>query len=106
MQEIVQQRCFRHRQREAVARCLDCEQFYCRECVTEHQGRLLCSACLSRQAESVIGDTGKGAVISRIVQFACGSLMIWLAFYLVGYLLLSIPSAFHEGTIWKLGGGG
>lgn len=106
MLELAKQRCFRHHQREAVAHCLSCERFFCRECVTEHLGRLLCSDCLSKEAEASLAGTGRSAFVSRIFQIACGGVMIWLVFYMLGYLLLSIPSAFHEGTIWKQGLGG
>lgn len=101
MQELVHQRCYRHHQREAVARCLSCERFFCRECVTEHRGRLLCSGCLTKATDASSRADGKGALVLRILQFAGGGVVIWFVFYLLGYLLLSIPSAFHDGTIWK-----
>ena len=101
MQALTQQRCYRHHHREAVARCLSCGRYFCRECVTEHQGRLLCSTCLSKQPETSLPARAKFAVLFHFLQFGFGGLIIWLAFYLVGYLLLSIPTDFHEGTIWK-----
>ena len=101
MRKLVHQRCYRHRRREAVAHCLSCERYFCRECVTEHRGRLLCSDCLAIEAETVSAADGKRALAFWILQFAGGSVVIWFFFYLVGYLLLSIPSTFHEGTIWK-----
>ena len=106
MQELTQQRCNRHHRREAVARCPSCERYFCRECVTEHQGRFLCSNCLSMESETSLLAKRKFAALFRILHFGFGGLMIWLAFYLVGYLLLAIPSDFHEGTIWKTIGGG
>jgi len=27
--------------------------------------------------------------------------MLWMIFYAIGSLLLSIPADFHEGTIWR-----
>jgi len=103
VQELAQQRCFRHQQREAVARCLECERFFCRECVTEHHGRLLCSACLSKQIDIKPRRGGSAAIIFRAAQFVSGALTIWIFFYLIGHLLLSIPSDFHDGIIWKTG---
>ena len=44
----LQQRCWNHEAREAACRCPACGRSYCRECVSEHEGRLLCAACLSR----------------------------------------------------------
>ena len=106
MQDLVQQRCYRHDQREAVARCLECERFFCRECVTEHHDRVLCSSCLEKQVVTKQTGTSKAVLFYRVTQFAFGGMTIWLLFYLVGHLLLSIPSAFHEGTIWKQSGWG
>jgi len=103
VQQLLQQRCSRHQQREAVARCLECGRFFCRECVTEHQGRLLCSACLSKQIDSKPRGRGSAAIVLRAAQFLSGALTIWIFFYLIGHLLLSIPSDFHDGTIWKTG---
>src|SRR5580658_7631208 len=33
---LLDQRCFNHDLREAVAQCPSCKRFFCRECVTEH----------------------------------------------------------------------
>ncbi len=35
-----------------------------------------------------------------VMQGTFGFLLLWYAFYLVGLMLLSIPDAFHNGTIW------
>ena len=42
------QRCRNHAEREAVARCPGCGHHFCRECVTEHDDRILCAACLRK----------------------------------------------------------
>ena len=96
------QRCFHHHDREAVVRCPECRRFYCRECVTEHEARMLCSECLARLA----GKTAKPASrwvqgLYLTVQGGIGFVLLWYAFYLVGLMLLAIPHAFHEGTIWS-----
>jgi len=41
-------RCRRHPERPAAARCPECGEPHCRECVVEHEGRILCAACLAR----------------------------------------------------------
>ena len=46
MTALAHQRCFNHALREAAARCPGCGNFFCRECVTEHDDRVLCAACL------------------------------------------------------------
>jgi hypothetical protein len=44
------QRCSNHAARTAACRCPACHFFYCRECVTEHDGRMLCAACVRKQS--------------------------------------------------------
>ena len=101
---VANQRCYHHHQREAVVCCPECRRFFCRECVTEHDERMLCSNCLSRLA----GKDRKP--VRRWVQSLLlagqglfGFVLLWYAFYLVGLTLLAIPHAFHEGTIWASG---
>lgn len=98
MPSLLHQRCFNHALREAVARCPSCARFYCRECITEHEGRVLCAVCLkaSGQARSAAGV----AWISGILQVVAGLLVAWLFFFWFGLALLSIPSSFHDGTVW------
>jgi hypothetical protein len=45
---FAQRRCRNHPGRAAICRCPSCSFDYCRECTTEHEGRLLCSSCLAR----------------------------------------------------------
>ena len=52
---LTHQRCFHHSHREAVARCPECRQFYCRECVTEHDYRVICATCLKKIAAGYWG---------------------------------------------------
>jgi len=98
--DLSQQKCRRHAGREAAVRCPSCGYFYCRECVTEHEDRLLCSDCLARL-------TGKTRTQPHLLRWLLrgslafvGFFLLWLSFYQFGRLLLSIPSKFHEGTFW------
>ena len=102
MIDLSHQRCYHHQRREAVVRCPDCQRYFCRECVTEHQDRMLCSQCLA----SMTQDREKRSQrwvrgLLMLVQGASGFLLLWYALYLVGLILLAIPDTFHEGTIWK-----
>ena len=59
LQDILRhQRCYHHHGREAVVRCPECGRFYCRECVTEHDDRMLCSRCLEQITHSAAGKPG------------------------------------------------
>jgi hypothetical protein len=97
---VSSQRCFHHFQREAVARCPECARFFCRECVTEHDDRLICASCLAKITVASNIKESRFRPIFRIVQCAAGFLIIWLFFYYAGQLLLKIPVSVHEGTLW------
>jgi hypothetical protein len=101
MLTLVHQRCFIHALREAAARCPECGRFFCRECVTPHEDRVVCAACLARLAK---GGGGRPTVLLaalRMIQGLAGLATAWLVFYLAGRLLLALPDSFHEGTYWQ-----
>jgi hypothetical protein len=101
MSALGHQRCFQHASREAAARCPQCGRFYCRECVTEHEDRVICAACLKKLARTPITQRAGFVGVLRAGQLALGLAVTLLFFYLLGQSLLSIPSAFHDGTVWK-----
>ncbi len=51
--QLIDQRCWHHPTREAVVRCPGCSRFYCRECVVEHLGRMMCSDCVAAKQADV-----------------------------------------------------
>lgn len=101
MSALVHQRCFNHGPREAVARCPECGRFYCRECITEHADRMICTACLERMAKPALRERGFFAVTLLLIQLGAGVAALWLLFYLGGSLMISLPDAFHDGTLWR-----
>jgi hypothetical protein len=89
---LVDQRCSNHALREAAVECPSCKRFFCRECVTEHQGRMICVSCV----------TGRVAAEPRArfrarwtIMAAAGIVLAWLLFYYLGLTLTRIPSEFH-----------
>lgn len=94
-------RCLHHVEREAAARCPECRQFFCRECVTEHAGRVLCSACLAAlNAPKEPKRLSLGWLLNPAMAGA-GLLTAWVFFYALGTMLLWLPSAWHDGTVWR-----
>ena len=103
MDDLLHQRCFNHLLREAVARCPQCRRYFCRECVTEHEDKVLCAACLSIGADTDGSDRSRFGGLMRLMHFLLGATLLWVFFYYLGQMLLSLPSAFHEGTLWEMG---
>jgi hypothetical protein len=98
---LIHQRCFNHSLREAAARCPECGHFYCRECITEHEDRVICATCLGKLVKPPLTQRATFLWLVRTAQVCAGVLTACLFFYLVGRALLSIDSSVHEGTIWK-----
>ena len=101
MQNLATQRCFNHALREAVARCPQCADFFCRECITEHDDRAICAACLSKLARKSPLPRRTFAGLVHAAQCLLGIMLAWFFFYLIGEGLLSLPTSFHEGILWK-----
>lgn len=102
--EIARQRCLLHPAREAAARCPSCSRFYCRECVTEHSGRLLCTSCLREKIAAAKGSEKSRRVFTTLRQgavFALAVFWLWFAFFLAGQFLSRTPTVFHDGTVWR-----
>jgi hypothetical protein len=102
MQNLALQRCFNHATREAVARCPECGRFFCRECVTEHDDRVVCSACLKQLARVPLAKRPAFIRLVRVSQGAAGIIVAWFFFFMIGDVLLRIPSSFHDGTLWQV----
>lgn len=92
---ILGQRCSLHPAREAAVRCPGCSRFYCRECVTEHVGRMMCANCVARL--SAVPAASRSRVAIWFPLSLGGLLMAWLVFYYLGMGLARIPSTFHGG---------
>ena len=105
MSSLALQRCHHHADREAIARCPECGQFYCRECITEHDERIICASCLAkltRPPEKAAVRFRLGA-LRPIFGAISGLIVAWLCFYIVGRSLLAIPTTFHASALWKNG---
>ena len=95
MSTLLDQRCLNHSLREAAVQCPSCKRFFCRECVTEHAGRMICVNCVAVIAR----DDKKTARTARIrwgIMALAGVAIAWVAFYNLGLTLAKIPSEFHS----------
>lgn len=101
MQDISLKRCRNHQFREAVARCPECEGYFCRECVTEHEDRVLCASCLKKIHQSADRRMFHFNAVRKMLQFVIGGTVIWIFFFYLGQLLISFPDSFHDGTLWQ-----
>ncbi len=91
---LLDRRCSNHPAREAAVRCPECARFYCRECVVEHVGRMICSDCVAREQT---GDkSSRFPVVRWSLLAAAGFLLAWVIFYYLGVMFARIPSTFFE----------
>jgi hypothetical protein len=102
MENLGIQRCLNHLAREAVARCPECRQFFCRECITEHDDRVICAACLKKLARVPLLKRPAFAGVMRTAHCAVGIFTVWFFFHLLAEILLKLPADFHEGTLWEV----
>jgi hypothetical protein len=103
VQSLTYQRCFNHATREAVAKCPSCGQTFCRECITEHENRVICAACLRKLTRVPLLQRRGFATVLRYSQCLLSLIIAWFFFYAIGEILLTLPASFHEATLWKGG---
>lgn len=94
---LARQRCWTHAGREAVSRCPECRRFYCRECVTEHDGKMLCVQCLAAGSAGQAAATGTRWLLWTAVALL-GLAVAFLHFYSTGYVLQQLPPAWSKGA--------
>jgi hypothetical protein len=91
-------RCWNHEAREAVCRCPGCSRGFCRECVAEHEQRLLCAACL-RAAVHTQPATSGNRLLARIALAVAGLLLAWVVIFLIGEAILTYTGRLEQ-TAW------
>jgi len=103
MQDLTHKRCNHHKFREAVARCPQCGRFFCRECITEHEDKVLCASCLRKRLKPAKERLYRFQWLFRLGHFFLGIMILYVIFYYLAQILLVLPSSFHEGTLWQSG---
>jgi hypothetical protein len=96
--KLAARRCLVHPDREAAARCPSCHQYYCRECVVEHDTRFLCAACLQKSIEA--GTSRRSIDLDWLspVRLLLGCAGAYLSLYVIERILLLIPVNVYNGT--------
>jgi len=102
MTALVHRRCLNHAEREAVARCPECHGYFCRECISEHDERMLCSACLIKLAARAHPGRRNFGGLFLALQGAAALAAIWFFFFLVSRAMLAVPASFHAGLHWQV----
>jgi hypothetical protein len=96
MTQFSQQRCFIHPSREAVSLCLECRRAFCRECVVDHDGRLICAACIARLRAPVVQGNRTLRRLLSATGTALAILLCWILFYMAGRLLMLAEPSHHS----------
>jgi hypothetical protein len=102
MRDLAAERCRNHPDREAAARCPECRRHFCRECVTEHVGRMVCAGCIAQLLAAPAAAPRRrfaGAwrtAAMRGLRLVVGLFAAWISFYLFGQALTLWNDAAHE----------
>ncbi len=96
---LSRQRCTNHAQREAVARCPQCQRHFCRECITEHVGKLLCNHCLKLISAKADKKRHRLKGVLYLVCCLLGFLLALGFFYTVANSIASIPQHYHRSYL-------
>jgi uncharacterized paraquat-inducible protein A len=96
---VAKRRCRNHIERQAACRCPGCGFDFCRECVTEHDERLLCSRCMAQLTGS-IQEPSRSAALRTLAQAVAGIVAAFLFFFLAGELTSMVVSPSHEVRAW------
>jgi hypothetical protein len=95
-----QQRCFHHPHREASARCPECGRYYCRECITEHDDRVVCASCLAKITLKQEKSARQWAILPRLALAVVAVAVVFVVILLIGNALLALPNQFHDTGGW------
>ena len=92
------QRCWHHESREAVCLCPECGRSFCRECVSEHEFRLLCAACLQAASRSAQPREKRRFAVAGLAL--AGFVLGWLIFFLGGEALITFNARLEQSS-WQ-----
>lgn len=99
MQTALHNRCWNHEGREAVCRCPECRRGFCRECVAEHEQRLLCASCLKAAIRAKPAAAGRRRM-GRAAFTLAGILLAWVTLFCAGETILAYTGRVEQ-SIWQ-----
>lgn len=88
MSGLAAARCLNHEAREAVSRCKSCGKYFCRECVTIFEGRMMCAACVRSVSGQQRDATRTGLGVSGAALAVAGLFSTWFVFYAAAWMIL------------------
>lgn len=62
---------------------------------------MVCGPCYRAKTQVKEKPVRDWFILTTATQFLLGLGMLWLGAWLLGRVLLSIPSDYHEGTSWE-----
>lgn len=62
---------------------------------------MVCSSCYRSKTEAKEKAPHDWFVLFAVLQSTFGFVVLWFTAWFIGRILLSIPSSFHEGTVWE-----
>ncbi len=63
---------------------------------------VVCTICLRKESREQRKQRWSVAVVGRFGAAIAGFVLCWLFFLGLGKVLVTMPSKFHEGTIWQI----
>lgn len=104
---VASRKCGIHAGREAAARCPSCGGFFCRECITEHDYKMICAGCLAgllegrEEEEKKRGKAGWAGPVVTLLQAMGGIGIVWFSCFAIAELLRELPPELHSGSMFE-----
>lgn len=84
-------RCLFHPLREAAARCPHCGGTFCRECVTDEEGKLACPPCLRKIARPIAPKASPVRVFREILAGLAALACLVTLFFVLLHWRMNTP---------------
>lgn len=98
-ENVAHQHCWNHPLRGAVCRCPACQRPFCRECVSEHDTRLLCAACIKSFTRAPGQSHARTRRLRLAVLALATAVLAWIAFFSLGQILMG-SATLAELSAW------